>query len=86
MRAVLAGIAAAIALLAAANVQPAAAQNTTRPYCMRGGTYGAGSWDCSYYTMEQCLETASGLNGTCMPNPNYRGPKKAAPKRRQERN
>ncbi len=75
MRVILAGAAAAIALLAV-DMQPAAAQNTTRPYCMRGGVFGAGSWDCSYYSMSQCLETANGLNATCGPNPFYQGPRR----------
>ena len=80
MRLILAGVAAAIALLAV-DMQPAAAQNTTRPYCMRGGTFGAGSWDCSYYSMQQCLASASGLNGSCGPNPFYQGPRRGAPHR-----
>lgn len=76
--------AAAVLAILAAGIEPGTAQNTTRPYCMRGGLYGPGSWDCSYYNMNQCLESASGLNGTCTANPYYQGPRKAAPKRRQQ--
>jgi hypothetical protein len=80
MRIVLAGLVAAIAL---ASAPPAAAQNTTNPICMRGGTFGPNEWDCSYYTMQQCLDSASGLNGTCGPNPNYIGPRRKGAPRRQ---
>jgi Protein of unknown function (DUF3551) len=75
-------IAAAVIALLAVDIQPGAAQNTTRPYCMRGGNFGPGTWDCSYYSMQQCLASASGLNGICGPNPFYRGPQNKA-KRRQ---
>jgi hypothetical protein len=47
--------------------------SSKNPYCMRGGYFGPGSWDCSYYTFQQCLDSASGLNGTCEANPNFRG-------------
>ena len=74
MRLILASLAAAIAILSV-NVQTADAQNTTRPYCIRGGALGAGSWDCSYYSMQQCLATAQGAGGICQPNPWYAGPR-----------
>jgi hypothetical protein len=83
MRLILVGLAAVMAVLAA-DIESAAAQNTTRPYCMRGGTFGPGSWDCSYYSMQQCLASASGLNGTCSENPNYQGPRRVTQKRRQQ--
>jgi Protein of unknown function (DUF3551) len=83
MRLILASAAAVIGLLAL-DIQPGAAQNTTRPFCMRGGIFGQGSWDCSYHSMQQCLDSASGLNGTCMANPWYEGPRRGAPKRRQQ--
>ncbi len=42
------------------------------PVCMhvvvgRGGTY----YDCTYYTMAQCLASASGRAAQCDPNPYY---------------
>ncbi len=54
---------------------PAQAQVSSgkNPWCMRDGTFGPGSWDCSYHNLRQCLESANGLGGTCQPNPNYRG-------------
>jgi hypothetical protein len=41
-----------------------------RPYCFQGdrATTG-GTLDCSYYTLEQCLATASGNGGGCSRNP-----------------
>jgi hypothetical protein len=75
MRLILASLAAAIAILTV-NVETSSAQpgNPTRPYCLRDGINGAGMWDCSYYSMQQCLATASGNGGTCQPNPWYIGP------------
>jgi Protein of unknown function (DUF3551) len=75
MRLILASLAAASAILTA-NVEIASAQpgNPTRPVCLRDGVNGAGTWDCSYYSMAQCLATASGAGGSCQPNPWYIGP------------
>jgi Protein of unknown function (DUF3551) len=75
MRLILASLAAATTFLAV-NVESANAQNTTRPYCLRDGVNGPGMWDCSYYSMEQCLATASGNGGSCQPNPWYQGPRR----------
>ena len=76
MRVILASLAAAIAILTVSAPQTASAQpgNPTRPYCLRDGINGAGMWDCSYYSMQQCLATASGAGGSCQPNPWYIGP------------
>jgi hypothetical protein len=76
MRLILASVAAAIAILSV-NVGSAAAQpgNPHRPFCLRDGIGGAGSWDCSYYSMQQCLASAHGAGGTCQPNPWYEGPR-----------
>lgn len=76
MRLILAGLAASMAILSA-DVTPASAQNTTRPYCLRDGVMGRGNWDCSYYTMQQCRATASGAGGWCTENPWYEGPRRA---------
>jgi hypothetical protein len=39
------------------------------PWCANmGGTWG---FDCSYFTFEQCMETARGLGNSCSPNPNF---------------
>jgi uncharacterized protein DUF3551 len=77
MRLILASLAAVIAVLTvnagAANAQPG---NPHRPYCLRDGVNGAGTWDCSYYSMSQCRATASGAGGSCQPNPWYVGPRR----------
>jgi len=76
MRVILASLTAVIAVLTV-NVGTASAQaaNPTRPYCLRDGVSGGGSWDCSYYSMAQCLASASGAGGSCQPNPWYQGPR-----------
>jgi hypothetical protein len=85
MRLVFAGMAAAIALLAA-DIQPVSAQpgGSRNPYCLRDGAMGRGNWDCSYHTMQQCLASASGAGGSCTANPWYRGGKKRGPRRGQQ--
>ncbi|HEY1364410.1 MAG TPA: DUF3551 domain-containing protein [Xanthobacteraceae bacterium] len=40
------------------------------PFCAFMG--GSSGFDCSYYTFEQCMETARGLGGYCSPNPRLR--------------
>ena len=76
MRLILASLAAAITILSV-NVETASAQpgNPYRPYCLRDGIGGSGSWDCSYYSMQQCLATQHGVGGSCQPNPWYQGPR-----------
>jgi uncharacterized protein DUF3551 len=76
MRVILASLAAAVAILTVNAPTTASAQpgNPTRPYCLRDGINGPGMWDCSYYSMQQCLATASGNGGSCQPNPWYTGP------------
>lgn len=79
MRLIFAGLAAAIAILTV-NVQSASAQpgGTTRPFCIRDGIGGAGSWDCSYHTWQQCLASVQGAGGSCQANPWYEGPRPRA--------
>jgi hypothetical protein len=38
------------------------------PWCAYLGGL-SGSFDCSYYSLEQCLATARGLGNYCSPNP-----------------
>jgi hypothetical protein len=75
MKLVLASVAAAIAILSV-NVEPAAAQpgGTKNPFCIRDGIGGAGSWDCSYHTWQQCIASVRGAGGSCQANPWYEGP------------
>jgi hypothetical protein len=46
----------------------ALAQRQLAPWCAAMGGRDGG-WDCSYYSLEQCLATARGLGGYCSPNP-----------------
>jgi hypothetical protein len=48
----------------------AASAQTRRPapWCAYLGA-ASGSYDCGYYTFEQCMETARGLGNYCVPNP-----------------
>jgi hypothetical protein len=69
---------AAIAATLAADVQSAQAQvsSSRNPWCIRGGVFGSGSWNCSFRTQQQCLASASGAGGSCVRNPNYQPPSK----------
>jgi hypothetical protein len=54
----------------AAGVQPSDAQTRgPKPWCISGGSYGPGSLDCTYFTFEQCRESARGAGGSCTQNP-----------------
>jgi hypothetical protein len=48
--------------------------NPRFPICMHViSSWGGSREDCSYYTMAQCLQTASGLAAQCNINPYYAG-------------
>lgn len=65
----------ALAALSAVNVAPGEAQSRgPKPWCISGGSYGPGSMDCTYWTLRQCRESASGAGGVCVENPRYNGP------------
>jgi hypothetical protein len=49
----------------ALTASPAAAQG--RPWCLTENSRGAVI--CSFHTLEQCLESRSGVGGFCGPNP-----------------
>ena len=49
-------------------VAPARAE--TYPVCLFGG-YDSGSSHCDFSNLEQCRATASGIGGSCGPNPAY---------------
>jgi hypothetical protein len=65
-------IAVALAVLSGAGLidagNAAMAQRRAPPWCAYLGGF-SGSFDCSYYTFEQCMATARGLGGRCQPNP-----------------
>jgi hypothetical protein len=74
MRILLAGILGAIAVICA-DVAVAQPGGSERPWCIRDGTFGRGSWDCSYHNQQQCLASASGAGGWCTRNPWYQPPR-----------
>jgi hypothetical protein len=85
-RIVLAGLAlvAAVTVLEipAAEAQVSSPRN---PWCIRDGTGGRGSWDCSYHNRAQCEQSALGAGGFCTTNPNYRGGRQSKNQRRDSR-
>ena len=64
----------ALALLAgvtmAADVASAQPVNGRAPWCVNIGLHG-GTLDCAYYSLEQCMVSASGVSNQCARNPWY---------------
>ena len=70
----------AFALLSAGSAQ---AQSRVPPWCAyMGGQFG---FDCSFYTFQQCMETARGLGNSCAPNPRYQAAPRAQRRARRVR-
>jgi hypothetical protein len=72
----------ALAILAVGVVlatAPARAQtyDPNFPVCMHITVWGGPHEDCSYYTMAQCAQSASGRAGQCNINPYYGGARDA---------
>jgi hypothetical protein len=65
MRQVLIGICALVAIMSAGIQTSTAAP--PRPYCLDAER--THMKDCSYYSFQQCLDTARGLGGICYYNP-----------------
>ena len=65
MRQMIIGAGALIAILATGI--PGASAAPPRPYCLDAER--THMRDCSYYTFQQCLDTARGLGGICYYNP-----------------
>ena len=73
MRQILIAFAALVAATAA-NINAGTAQSTgPKPWCIANGAFGSGTMDCTYWTLQQCLASASGAGGTCRENPRYHG-------------
>jgi hypothetical protein len=53
----------------------AAASAQDYPFCLISCNNGG----CTFSTLQQCQATASGIEGTCAANPNYRQTKEAQP-------
>jgi hypothetical protein len=80
-------IAASGAVIMITGIQVAQAQVSSprNPFCIRDGVNGGGgSWDCSYHTWQQCLDSASGAGGWCTDNPNYQPRGKQQQRRKQQ--
>ena len=59
------------------------AQSRVPPWCAyMGGQFG---FDCSFYTFQQCMETARGLGNSCAPNPRYQAAPRAQRRARRVR-
>jgi hypothetical protein len=46
---------------------------------------GVGATSCYYTTREQCMETLSGIGGTCIPGPYHHGPPPARRRKTPDR-
>lgn len=69
MRLVLIALATVVAA-STVGVQPSEAQSRgPKPWCIADGSYGPGSLDCTYWSFEQCRESARGAGGSCTQNP-----------------
>jgi hypothetical protein len=70
-----------LAVLATATVAVAADSGRPGPHhqrragppewCNQGNDVTGGMMECSYHTLQQCLVSARGVGGTCIPNPYY---------------
>jgi hypothetical protein len=70
-----------VAVLATATVAVAADSGRPGPrhqrpagppeWCNQGNEVTGGMMECSYHTLQQCLISARGVGGTCIPNPYY---------------
>ncbi len=68
-----------VAVLATATVAVAADVGRPGPqrragppeWCNQGNDITGGMMECSYHTLQQCLISARGVGGTCIPNPAY---------------
>ena len=83
-------ILAALALTAAATLfdvpsVEAHVSGSRNPWCLRDGPLGRGTWDCTYHNFQQCYSSSSyGSDGSCVQNPNYRGPRQNSNSRREQ--
>jgi hypothetical protein len=59
----------ALLAISTAGALDAAAAAGGYPYCLRGCDFGTG--DCSFYTYQQCLASASGRDAWCAANPAF---------------
>jgi len=62
-----------IATLSVPGIAAVSAQDY--PFCLNSCNNGG----CTFSTLQQCQATASGIEGTCQANPNYRPTREAQP-------
>jgi hypothetical protein len=67
-------VATAGSMLAPAVVSDTASAAVDHPYCAVSRGYEITYEQCSFATLELCLEEVRGLGGYCRPNSYYRGP------------
>ena len=77
-------------LLAAAAICAATAAHAQSaydyPWCaVYGHSNGPGTMSCYYATRDLCMQTMSGIGGTCVQSPYYRGPRTEQRPRRGRR-
>ncbi len=66
-----------VVLAAIVGAAPASVAQTAYdyPWCaLYGGRVAGGAQSCYYRTYQQCMATISGIGGTCIRSPYYRGP------------
>jgi hypothetical protein len=75
-------VAATAALTLSAPTAAKAQYTGTAPWCAYMGYLGT-FYECNYYSLEQCMERASGVSNSCTVNPWYVAePARAKPRRR----
>ena len=76
----------AVAALLAAATAARAQSAYDYPWCaVYGDSDGPGATSCYYATREQCLQTLSGIGGTCIRSPYYGHGPRSEPQPRRDR-
>jgi hypothetical protein len=82
MRKILGALALAGASLVGATTAGLAQTPYDYPWCaLYGSRTGGGAQSCYYTSFQQCMATMSGIGGTCIRSPYYRGPQPRGPER-----
>ena len=64
----------AVAAAAATSAVPPPAKAAEYLWCAQYGTWGGGGRNCGFVSYQQCMATISGIGGSCIRSPYYRGP------------
>jgi hypothetical protein len=82
---ILAGLALAVTVTVAIPTADAQVSSGRNPWCLRDGPLGRGTWDCTYHNYKQCYDSSVyGTDGSCEPNPDYRGGRQNRNSRQQQ--